>query len=163
MAERFNATVLKTVIPKGIGGSNPPLSARILWMILAVGFVSTGIPPSVFAETASKPSSAQAEKGKLEVLKDIYYYLNQLEPAEIEKATGLRQVIENGTAKYYSKDWLLEDLDIKVLEILNGQLEQAMKQHNLEEVRESEERRKALEEMMDARRLADENNDRWRS
>ena len=139
------------------GFESYPLRFLLLLISITCFFPQVG-----FAETGSEASSAQTEKYKREVLEDIYYYLNLLEPAEIEKATGLRQVIENGTAKYYSKDWLLEDLDIKVLEILNGQLEQAMKQHNLEEVRESEERRKALEEMMEARRLADENNDRWR-
>jgi hypothetical protein len=31
MAERLNAPVLKTGIPKGIGGSNPSFSARTLF------------------------------------------------------------------------------------------------------------------------------------
>ena len=34
VAERFNAPVSKTDIPKGIGGSNPPISAKILIYLL---------------------------------------------------------------------------------------------------------------------------------
>ena len=110
----------------------------------------------------SVPAIEDEQKHRKEVLDDIYSNFDRLEPQEIEKAAGLRRVVEGGHLKYYLADRLLEDLPIKVLELLDLKLIQTVKQADLEEVHETEERRKALEDMMDARRLASEESNRWK-
>lgn len=114
------------------------------------------------AAPVSGPASKETEGERQSLLENIHSILVDLSPAEIEKISGLRQVSENGQSKWYLNGRLLESLDIKVLDILNGRLDQAMKQHSLDEIHETEERRKAVQDMMESRRLAEENNQRWK-
>ena len=46
MAERLNATVLKTVVPQGIGGSNPSFSAKSPAFYAGLFFYT--LPPPTF-------------------------------------------------------------------------------------------------------------------
>ncbi len=100
------------------------------------------------------------EKYKQKLLEDIYNDLADLEPQEIEKLVGLHVEVSSGHKVYTSGGKPLESLGKKDLEVLKVKVEQAVDKSNANDRRVQEENRKAIQDMMDARRLAEENNNR---